>query len=91
MTEGRLAPRGPSAFSNPKSEMSGVALTARHRQTVTEAIEQITQAMVEVNRGNEEIAVMMIRSACQALSQIEQQSIDEQVLDRIFRRFCIGK
>ena len=34
---------------------------------------------------------MMIRSACQAIAQIEHQSIDEQVLDRIFSRFCIGK
>ncbi len=71
--------------------MSTVALTARHRQAVTEAIEQIAQAIAEVNRGNEEVAVLMIRDACQALSQIEQQSLDEQVLDRIFSRFCIGK
>jgi tRNA U34 5-carboxymethylaminomethyl modifying GTPase MnmE/TrmE len=33
----------------------------------------------------------MLRTACQSLSQIEQQHIDEQVLDRIFSRFCIGK
>ena len=71
--------------------MSRVALTARHRLAITEAIEQIAQAIAEVNRGNEEVAVMMIRNACQALSQIEQQSIDEQVLDRIFSRFCVGK
>ncbi len=29
--------------------------------------------------------------ACQGLCQIERQPIDEQVLDRIFSRFCIGK
>jgi tRNA modification GTPase len=76
---------------NLKSEMSIVALTARHRQAVTEATEGIRHAIVEVNRGNEDVAVMMIRAACQAISQIEQQSLDEQVLDRIFSRFCIGK
>jgi len=80
-----------SALSNLKSEVSTVALTARHRQAVTEATEQIAQAIAEVTRGNEEVAVLMIRAACQAISQIEQQSLDEQVLDRIFRRFCIGK
>ena len=74
-----------------QTRVSSLALTARHRQAVTEAIESVRQAIAEVNRGNEEVAVMMIRAACQAISQIEQQSIDEQVLDRIFSRFCIGK
>jgi tRNA modification GTPase len=81
----------PSAIRHPPSAIASVALTVRHRQAVTEAKEQIAQAMVEVTRGNEEVAVLMIRAACQALAQIEQQSLDEQVLDRIFRRFCIGK
>jgi tRNA modification GTPase len=80
-----------SAIRNPQSEISTIALTARHRQAVTEAAESVRQAIAEVNRGNEEVAVMMIRSACQAIAQIEHQSIDEQVLDRIFSRFCIGK
>ncbi len=89
--EGRSQSQPPSALSNLKSETSTVALTARHKQAVTEATEQIAQAMTEVTRGSEEVAVLMIRAACQALTQIEQQSLDEQVLDRIFRRFCIGK
>jgi tRNA modification GTPase len=89
--EGQSSPQPSSALSNLKSEVSAIALTARHRQAVTEAREQIVQAMVEVTRGNEEVAVLMIRAACQALVQIEQQSLDEQVLDRIFSRFCIGK
>ncbi len=81
----------PSPRAGLKSEFSTVALTARHRQAVTEAKEQIAQAKAEVTRGNEEVAVLMIRAACQALTRIEQQSLDEQVLDRIFSRFCIGK
>ncbi len=80
-----------SAIRNPQSAIPVVALIARHRQAVTEAKEQIAQAIVEVTHGNEEVAVLMIRAACQALAQIEQQSLDEQVLDRIFSRFCIGK
>ncbi|MBM4024924.1 MAG: hypothetical protein FJ280_05885 [Planctomycetes bacterium] len=91
-----LANRGsasPLSSENAKlgSEHSVVALTARHRQAVTEAIGSLQQARVEVQRGNEELAVLMIRAAGQALGQIEQQSLDEQVLDRIFQRFCIGK
>ena len=72
----------------------GVALTARHRKAVTEAIVQISESVDELNAGNEEIAVMMLRSAYQAVSEIEQPGashIDEQILGQIFSRFCIGK
>ncbi|OHB67990.1 MAG: hypothetical protein A2Y76_14920 [Planctomycetes bacterium RBG_13_60_9] len=81
----------PDSDPGPQSEISTVALTARHRQAVTDAMESIRQAAEEVNRDNEEVAVMMIRAALQAISEIGQRPIDEQVLDRIFSRFCIGK
>jgi tRNA modification GTPase len=73
---------------------SGVALTARHRKAVTEAIGQISEAMNELNAGNDEVTAMMLRSAYQAVSDIEQPGsahIDEQILGQIFSRFCIGK
>ncbi len=69
----------------------GAVLVARHKQAIEEAIGSIRQAVEEVTRGDDEIAVTMIRAACHALCQIEQQPIDEQILDRIFSRFCIGK
>jgi len=72
----------------------GVALTARHRKTVTEAIEQISESIDELNAGNDEIAAMMLRAAFQSLSDIEQPAashIEEQILGQIFSRFCIGK
>ena len=68
-----------------------IALTARHKQAVSEAIESTRQAADRMNQGQEEVAAMMIRSAYQALSAIESEPVDEQVLDRIFGRFCIGK
>jgi len=34
---------------------------------------------------------MMLRAAYKTVSDIEQQPIDEQILERIFSRFCIGK
>jgi tRNA modification GTPase len=69
----------------------GVALTARHRQALNNAIHDIVQAEKEIKAGNDEIACMMLRTAHNQLSNIEQHNIDEQVLDRIFSRFCIGK
>jgi len=69
---------------------SAIALTSRHRQIVTETIANVVQAADEIGSGAEEVAAMMIRTACQGLSNIEQH-IDEQVLDRVFGQFCIGK
>jgi tRNA modification GTPase len=68
-----------------------VALTTRHRQALNNAIHDIVQAEKEIKAGSEELAAMMLRTAYNQLSNIEQHNIDEQVLDRIFSRFCIGK
>ena len=68
-----------------------IAMTARHKQAVSEAIENTKQASEQIETGHEEVAALMIRSAYEALSAIEAEPIDEQILDRIFGRFCIGK
>jgi tRNA modification GTPase len=68
-----------------------IALTARHRHAVTEALASVRQAQAELKAGNEEVAAMLMRSAYQEICDIERQPIDEQLLDRIFSRFCIGK
>jgi len=68
-----------------------IALTARHRQAVTEAIENIGESINELQAGNDEVAAMMLRATYKSICDIEQQHIDEDILDRIFSRFCIGK
>lgn len=70
---------------------SGVALTARHRQAVTGAIENISEAINELKTGKTEVTAMMLRAAYQTISTIEQHHLDDEILERIFSRFCIGK
>jgi len=75
-------------------QTGGIALTARHIKAVTDAIEQINESIHELNAGNDEVVVMMLRAAYQAVSDIERPGtdhIDEQILGQIFSRFCIGK
>ena len=82
------------ALGNAKQDTGGVvALTARHKQALVEAIENINESVSELKAGNDEVAAMMLRAARQAVSNIEQQSfdIDERILENIFSRFCIGK
>ncbi len=71
--------------------VSGPGLTIRHKQAVTEAIDNITESVAEIKAGNDEMAAMMMRTAYQSLSNIAQENIDEQILENIFGRFCIGK
>jgi tRNA modification GTPase len=71
--------------------VSGVTLTTRHRQAVTEAIKNINESVEEIKAGNDEVAAMLMRAAYQSLSDIQQQPLDEQILEKIFSRFCIGK
>lgn len=70
---------------------SGIALTARHRRLVEDAIENLDQAAGSLKTDDREIAAMLIRTSIEQLSIIENQPIDEQILDNIFSRFCIGK
>ena len=77
-------------------QATSVALTARHRQAVAEAIDSISEATNELKAGNDEIVAVMLRDAHKAISDIESATggpgpVDEQILERIFSRFCIGK
>ncbi|MBN2019326.1 MAG: 50S ribosome-binding GTPase [Sedimentisphaerales bacterium] len=69
----------------------GIALTSRHKQAITAAIADLEKAVDELKAGSAELAAMMLRTAHSQLSHIEQHNIDDEILDRIFSRFCIGK
>lgn len=67
------------------------ALTARHKQKVTEAIHHLTDCCQEAKSDRYEIAAMMLRAAYESIVNIDQQRIDDKVLEKIFSHFCIGK
>jgi tRNA modification GTPase len=68
-----------------------LTLTARHRQAVSEAIDNINLAIDEVKTANDEVAAMLLRTAFQSICDIKRKHVDEQILEAIFSRFCIGK
>ncbi len=72
---------------------SPLAITARHKQAVNQAITDINDAVKEISAGNEEVAAMMLRTAYKSICVIQQHdpAVDEQILEQVFSRFCIGK
>jgi len=68
-----------------------IGLTSRHKQAVIEAIANLDEALQQAELGNEEIIAMLLRRSWQVLFEIGHEHFDEQVLGRIFSRFCIGK
>ncbi|MHC4460417.1 MAG: tRNA modification GTPase [Planctomycetota bacterium] len=69
-----------------------VALTARHRQALTLAIENVSESINELKAGSDEVTAMMLRAAYQAVADIDSAGrIDDEILEKIFSRFCIGK
>ncbi len=65
-------------------------LTIRHRQALGEAAEYIAQAAVALKSDSPEAAAVFLRTAIGLLEQVNRP-LDEVILDKIFRQFCVGK
>jgi tRNA modification GTPase len=71
-----------------------LALTVRQRQALTESQNHLTTACQLLNEfGSEriELVALEIRGAMDQLGTISGQIVNEDILSKIFSRFCIGK
>jgi tRNA modification GTPase len=68
---------------------AGNALVTRARQR--EAIADAADALALVPGAAEEVAADLLRAASEAIGRLSGQVGVEDVLDRLFREFCIGK
>lgn len=69
----------------------GLLTRERHRQALTEVAEALARAELVVERGRDELAAEDLRLALRALGRITGRVDVEEVLDRVFAQFCIGK
>lgn len=64
----------------------------RHLTHLVKARDALTNAMEAIHKGvAEELIMVDIRETLHHLSLITGEEIDEEILEAIFRRFCIGK
>lgn len=88
--EAALADRGTSSHD------AGIALMAEHRDALDRAMRAIDAAVELAERGGErleeaELVAAELRAAAQALGTLVGEEDVEDLLGRIFSRFCIGK
>lgn len=64
----------------------------RHRQAVIKAVDHLKQLLVSLEQGlPEDFLTIDLRGAWEALGEINGKTVGEDVLDKIFSEFCIGK
>jgi tRNA modification GTPase len=80
-----------AAFATSSEAADRISINKRHRLIAEQAIENLSEAADEMAIGNDEVAAMLLRQAHEGLSGLAREDIDEQVLERIFANFCIGK
>ncbi len=69
-----------------------VVTSARHFECLRRAAEHVTRAVrILGGQGELELVAAELQQACQALDEIVGRSDIEDVLDRVFSRFCLGK
>ncbi len=68
-----------------------VAVSARHGQLLVDAARALAEACPLVESQEWALAAIPLRQAIAALGGITGQTVDPDVLDTIFHRFCIGK
>ena len=70
---------------------SGLLTRARHRSALTEAAAAIDRALSLGSEGPDELLAEDLRLAARALGRLTGRIDVEDLLDVIFREFCVGK
>lgn len=73
-------------------ESSAMIANERQREAVREAFEAVKRAKETLTDGfYSDLAVIDMSLAAQVLGEAEGMSVNDEVVDRIFRDFCLGK
>jgi tRNA modification GTPase len=68
-----------------------IVTRARHRAALTETVEALERAIEQGSRGQEDLVAEELRLAARRLGRITGRVDVEDILDVVFRDFCIGK
>ncbi len=81
-----------TCFSVGDTVTDGVLTGAKQAERLQEAHRALTQAMDGLKQGfTPDLVSIDITEAAAALGEVTGQTVTEQMIDRIFSRFCVGK
>ena len=66
-------------------------LRERHHEALTHVVASADRARGDLSTGNHELAAASLGEALRQVGEMLGESVAEDVLDRIFLEFCIGK
>ena len=66
-------------------------LRERHHEALSRATEAAEEALQNLSEGNHELAAAGLGEALRRIGELLGESVEDDVLDRIFQEFCIGK
>jgi tRNA modification GTPase len=73
-------------------EGEAIVTTERQRRGLAEAGAALARAVDGIDRGRpDEVVALELREALEALDGVLGRGVDDEVLDSLFARFCIGK
>jgi len=76
----------------PVAGEDGIAINARHAQSLTQARDCLTEALRKLeSKAPTELLASDLRGALDAFGEISGRIDNERMLDRLFAQFCIGK
>jgi tRNA modification GTPase len=79
----------------PAGKRSGgarVMINQRHKECLTRAEESLIRGLAALNRADyQELLAEDLKRAVVALGEVSGEAVSEEVIDRIFSRFCVGK
>ena len=79
-------------FPLPEAPAGEILTNARQAEAVGRALESIRAALAAMEEGQTpDIVLTESETAMAALGELSGKNIREDVTDRIFRRFCVGK
>lgn len=67
------------------------AVNSRQQQLLSEALNSLSKAIIELRNSQYETASPLIRKSISALNRITGEEFSQDILQNIFSRFCIGK
>lgn len=71
---------------------SGIVTNVRHKDSINKALEQIQKALTTVSKNLPiDISAIHIKESMEELGKITGESVSEDIIKEIFRKFCLGK